>query len=87
MPARNHIAAAAAATATLVLAGASASTQEATGPRGLELIQPNVFSNVPGQALELDPNLVDAWGVAFAGGGLLNTPSSTRTTARKDVLF
>ncbi len=71
MPVRNHIAAVVAAAGSLAVAstGASAQGAEQGFPQTLELIQTNVFSNVPGQALELDPSLVDAWGVAFVPNG------------------
>ena len=71
MPVRNHIAAAVAAAGSLAVASAGAVAQTTAHgfPENLELIQTNVFSNVAGQALEVDPNLADAWGVAFKPNG------------------
>ena len=70
MPVRKHIAAVIAA-GSLSVGGATAYGQsvEKGLPDSLELIQTNVFSNVPGDALQVDPNLADAWGVAFKPNG------------------
>ena len=70
MPARNHIAAVVAVGSLAVAStGTLARAADRGYPQNLELIQTNVFSNVPGQALQVDPNLVDAWGAAFVPNG------------------
>ena len=70
MPVRNHIAAIIAAGSLIAASGgAMAQSLDHGYPQNLELIQTNVFSNLPGQALKVDPDLVDAWGVAFVPNG------------------
>ena len=64
----RHYLAVAAASLTVASTGSFAQTDPGA-QRDLEVIQTNAFSNVPGQALTLDPNLVDAWGVAFVPNG------------------
>ena len=70
MLAKHHIAAVIAAGSLSVISVAALGQSLEKGyPYNLELIQTNVFSNVPGDALEVDPNLADAWGVAFKPNG------------------
>lgn len=69
MPASKNIAVSVAITVlSLAATDASAQTTKGSG-RSNSFVQTNVFSNVAGAALELDPALVDAWGVAFVPNG------------------
>lgn len=69
MSVRNHIAAIVAVGSLAAGSAAIGQTPEHGHLQNLKLTQTNVFSNEPGKALEVDSNLVDAWGVAFVPNG------------------
>ena len=69
MPFKSHVAAIMTASSLAAGSAAVAQTPDQSSPQNLELIQTNVFSNVPGDALKVDPDLIDAWGVAFVPNG------------------